>query len=286
MTARDADAPASTRVPRVGTPLDRSVRRGAEIGAPLLDPSYEPSATRLRELGVTPDLHAGIQSDELVAMGQVFTAEHGGSLRTFSGGLAHECGWWPGWKARRVQHWEGIAALEFIIRSETDPAVEWLQSEGIAFLFYLAPRWHEYTADAHMRVDGVRHVVEIKRGEDDLRDPAYRMRLAAVAEICRRCGWVFRVVLADEIYAGRLHRENCRLFADRRFVHVDRHRLDALAGFAIRRGPETTYGELAEAIAPGAIPLGEAIVQALTIRRRLRIDLTSRLYRHTPVTIL
>lgn len=275
-----------SRVPRVRTPFDASIERGSEIGAPLKDPDYEPSNTRLRSLGITSELHLGIAAGELTSMGSTFMAEGGGSLRTFSGGLAHECGWWPGWKAARLQHWEGIAALHFIIEAETNPDVAWLQSEGIAFHFYLAPKWYDYTADAVMDVNGVRHVIEIKRSDADLADAEYRMKLAAVAEICRRCNWVFRVVFAAEIYLNRLHRQNCRLFADRRFVHVDRRRIDALETFAMHNGPFASYGDLAGVLAPGAVPVGEAIIQALTIRGRLEIDLTSQIYHRTPVRIL
>ncbi len=276
----------SSRVPRVGTPFEKSISRGAEVGAILLDPAYEPSSTRLRQLAVTPDLHADISAADLTSMGSTFLAEGGGSLRTFSGGLPHVCGWWPGWKTRRVQHWEGIAALDFIHEAETNHEVDWLQSEGIAFHFYLAPKWYDYTADGLMVVNGVRHVVEIKRTAADLRDPEYRMKLAAVAEICRRCGWIFRIVLADEIFENPLHAENCRLFSDRRFVHVDRRHIDALENFGMKHGPDTTYGELAAVLAPGAVPHGEALIQALTIRRRVEIDLTRRVYHHCPVRIL
>lgn len=181
--------------------------------------------------------------------------------------------------------WEGIAAHDFIVESECNRDVDWLQSEGIGFHFYLAPDWHTYTADADMRVNGVRHVVEIKRTERDLTQPDYRMKLAAVAEICRRCGWIFRIVLAPEIFVSRLHRENCLLFADRRFVHLDRRTIDALEDFAISKGPEAEWGEVSEALAPGGAPLGDAYLQALTIRRRVEVDLTARVQPRAPVRI-
>lgn len=279
------DGRITDRVRRTGTPIEDSIRRAEEIGSVLLDPAYEPSNTRLRALGVVQDLHEGIGAGELTSMGTTWLAEDGGSLRAFSGGLPHECGWWPSFVSHRLQHWEGIAALKFIIEAETDPQVDWFQTEGIGFHFYLAPRWHYYTADVLMSIGGVRHVIEIKRSERDLKDPEYRMKLAAVAEICRRCGWIFRIVLAGEIYANRLHEWNCRLFSDRRFVRVERPMLDRLENFAIRNGQATTYGRLAEELAPGAIPLGEALIQALVIRRRIEIDLTRRVYHHAELRI-
>lgn len=280
-----SSGPAEPR-PLIATPLEMSVLRGREIGAALRDDAYEPSAARLRGLGITPELHPDLQSDKLVAMAQVITASDGGSLRTFSGGLTHECGWFPSWKSHRLQHWEGISARNFLVQSECDRTVDRRQSEGVRFRFYLAPKWHTYTADVDMRVDGVRHIVEIKPREDAIGGAEYRLVLAAVAEICRRCGWVFRLVLGTEIFANRLHWENCELFASRRFVRVSERTIDRLEGFAMKHGADTTYGELALTLAPNCIELGQALIQALTIRGRIDIDLTRRVYHRTPLRIL
>lgn len=274
------------RAAKLMYPVERSTARASEVNDLLRDDAYEPSNTRLRDMGITPELHDDIASGRLVSMGQVMFAENGGSIRTFSGKLPHECGWYPSWKAKRTLHWEGIGAREFVIEGECNPMVDRVITEGIAFHVYLAPKWHTYTADADVRFGGRRHVVEIKRTERDLRDPEYRMVLAAVAEICRRCGWIFRIVLRDEIFTGRIHRENCHLFASRRFVHVSRASLLRLEAIAMSDGPDTTYGRLAAALAPGEAPLGRALVQALTVRRRVGIDLTARVHPRTPVRIL
>ncbi|MFN3725449.1 MAG: hypothetical protein ACK4SZ_04010 [Allosphingosinicella sp.] len=274
------------RKPIVSTPLEQSILRGREIGLVMLDESEAPSSARLRAFGISPELHPDLRSDELVTMAQVITAEDGGSLRTFSGGLQHECGWFPSYKAHRLQHWEGISARNFIVESECNPRVGRMQSEGVRFRFYLPPKWHTYTADMDMTVDGVRHVVEVKPRADAIGDEEYRLVLSAVAEICRRCGWVFRLVLGTEVFANRHHRDNCELFAARRFVRVSERVIDKLEGFAMKRGAETTYGELAEVLAPGCTPLGEALIQALSVRQRIEIDLTTRVYHRTPLRIL
>lgn len=273
-------------VVKTSTPLSRSIARAEDVGAMLRDEAYEPSNTRLRAIGITSELHPDIGSDELISMGEVIFAEGGGSLRTYSGGLKHVCGWWPGWKRRRLQHWEGIPAFYHLLAAECDHEVDWMQSEGIRFRFYLDRKWRSYTADADMWIAGRRHVVEIKRTERDLRKPDYLLKLAAVAEICRRCGWIFRIVLADEIFANRHHLENCERFAMRRFATVAPRHIDRLENFAMRNGPESTYWNVAEALAPTCIEAGEAVLQALTIRRRVRIDLTRRVHAQTPVCIL
>lgn len=270
----------------VCAPLEISVQRGVEIGLPFLDESQEPMAARLRAFGISPELHPDLRSDELITMAQVITAEDGGSLRTFSGGLRHECGWFPSYTAHRLQHWEGISALNFLVESECNLRVSRRQSEGIRFRFFVDGKWRTYTADMDMTVEGVRHIVEIKSRENWVGTDEYRLVLAAVAEICRRCGWVFRLVLGTEIFANRHHRDNCEMFASRRFVRVSERVMDRLEGFAIKRGDETIYGELAEALAPGCSPLGEALIQALTIRQRIEIDLTARVYHRSPLRIL
>ncbi|MBD8548837.1 hypothetical protein [Sphingomonas sp. CFBP 8760] len=275
-----------TRTVKVATPLSASIARAKEIGAMLLDPAYEASSIRLRDLGITPDRHPGIASDDLCSMGTVITEESGGSLRTFSGGLPHVCGWWPGWKSRRIQHWEGMPAFDHLIAAECDQTVDWIQSEGIGFRFSLDRKRFGYTADADMRIDGRRHVVEIKRTERDLRKPEYLLKLAAVAEICRRCGWIFRIVLADEIFVGRHHRENAERFAMRRFAHVSRQHVARLEAFATKHGPEATYWDVSKVLSPRCIEAGEAVLQALFIQRRVSMDLTRRVHPNSPVRIL
>lgn len=267
-------------------PVEKSILRGFEIGAPLHDEGQQPSSARLRAFGIDPSLHPDIRSEGLVTMAEVITSESGGSLRTFSGGLDHECGWYPAWKPHRLLHWQGISARDFLIESECNRDVDWMVSEGIRFRFYLAPKWHVYTADVHMSVNGVKHVVEIKPRKSGIGNAEYRLVLAAVAEICRRCGWVFRLVLGSEIFVNRFHRDNCELFASRRFVRLSNFVVDRFENFAIRRGAETTYGELAEALDPTCTERGEAFIQALTIRQRIETDLASRVYHRTPLTIL
>lgn len=280
-----SEGPTERRRP-VFTPLEKSIHRGREIGAPMLDESHEPSSARLRALGIDSSLHPDIRSDELVTMALVATSEDGGSLLTYSGGLTVENGFFPSFKAHRLLHWHGISARDFLVESECNVRVGRMISEGIRFRFYLAPKWHTYTADVDMTVDGVRHVVEVKAHEDAIGGAEYRMVLAAVAEICRRCGWVFRLVLGPEVFANRFHRENCELFCSRRFVRLSERTMDRFEGFAIRRGAETTYGELAEALDPACPERGEAFIQALTVRQRVDIDLATRVYERTPLRIL
>lgn len=266
----------------VRTPLAAFADPRPGIMRQLIDPAVTPDRTRLRRLDQLPE--AG---DELVSMGDIFVTKHGGSIRTFTGNLAHENGWWPSFKRRRLQYWEGMTQRAYLLRCEVDPDVDWAQSEARRFEFPLGGRRHRYTCDVEVRkTDGSTEIVELKRDERDLDDEDYRLTLAGVAEICRRCGWTFKIVLAGEIFGGRHHRENVELFQSRRFARVGPEHLRRLEDFAFRQGQESTYGELAEALEPDFAPAGKAVLQALLVRRRVNIDLTQLLYDETPVQII
>ncbi|MGZ8331572.1 MAG: hypothetical protein ACXW27_00295 [Allosphingosinicella sp.] len=254
----------------------------AEIRDRLLDPSYEPDRSRVRLYD-----EARRDSDELVSMGDMYVADHGGSLRTFSGNLSHENGCWPSYKRRRNQHWEGMAQRNFLLKAEVDLTVIWAQSEARRFEFVLAGKRRRYTCDIEKRLaDGTRAIIEIKRNEADLADEDYQLTLAGVAEICRRCGWLFQIVFSHEIFASRTHRKNVELFQSRRFASVGREHMRRLTQIASCDGPDHTYGGLSAALVPSFAPAGAAIVQALLVRRMIEIDLTQHLYEETPVRIL
>lgn len=274
----EGDRPALIRIP-----LSQSVVRGAALHGQLRDPTIEPSRTNVLRRD-DPDMP--VADEELTGMGEMFVRSDGGSLRTFSGRLAHENGWWPGFKRRRLQHWQGAAQRNALMLAEVSHGVNWAQSEGRRFHFPLGGRWRGYTSDLEVDMfDAPTEIWEIKRDDRALDDPDYRLTLAGVDEICRRIGMRFRIVMADEIFANRHHRDNVELFASRRFVSIGPEHLRRLDAFAIGRGRETTYGELAEALEPGWRTRGMAIVQGLVARRRVEIDLTRRVIGRTPVTI-
>ena len=261
-----------------------SIDRARSIGRATLDETQEPNRTRVRAL--VADLGEAA-ADEIVPMGTMIVRADGGSMRTFSGGLSHENGWWPSWKRHRLQHFEGMAQRDQILLSECSPDVEWFQSEGRRFEFTDAGEKHLYTCDLEERgVDGRIGIVEVKRGPRDLDDAGYRRKLAVVAEICRLCDMDFRIVYRNEIFANRRHRANVELFASRRFARVDPLHLHRLETSAYARGSVLTYADLADLIEPGRPHAGKAVIQALLIRRRVAIDLTARLHDETPVTIV
>lgn len=266
----------------VATPVATHVDPRFAIARQLLDPAITPDRTRVRPLTNLPE--AG---DELVTMAHMHVAVHGGSLPTFTGNLAHENGWWPSYKRRRLQYWEGMTQRAYLMRCEVDQEVEWAQSERRRFEFPLNGRLRRYTCDVEVqKTDGSVEIVELKRNERDLEDEDYRHTLAGVAEICRRCGWTFKIVLAPEIFVSRHHRDNVELFQSRRFARVSPDHIRRLDSFALKCGLVSSYGELAEVIEPGFAPGGMAVLQALLVRGRISIDLTQPIFHETPVRIV
>lgn len=268
--------------PLVRIPFSQNVVRGIGLHRQLRDPTIEPSRTRT--IAWDPDLP--LVGEELTSMGEMIVRKDGGSLRTFSGRLAHENGWWPGRKRQRLQYWEGTAQRFALMKAECEFGVNWAQSEARRFRFFLDGRWREYTCDLEVDMfDQPKEIWEIKRDDRALEDFDYRLTLAGVDEICRRVGMRFRIIMADEIFDSRHHRNNVELFASRRFVTIEPAHLRRLEAFAVNQGSETTYGELARVIQPDWPSRGKAIVQGLVVRRRVEIDLTRFLTDRTPVVL-
>lgn len=241
------------------------------------DDSIEPYRARVRAL--SREIEVG---DEDVVMARMLRAPGGASRRTFMGGRTYENGLLCSRKAGRMLHWEGGAARALLVRSESDHGVTRIASEAIT----LVGGDHEYTVDAVLTLpDGTEHAVEVKRDLEELRDPEYRRKLAWAAEIFRRCGIRFSIVLREEVFRSARHRRNAELIASRGFVHVPRRRRDELADLAARSGTASTLGEVAETLAPGRRLRGMAMAHALIVARRLEIDVTDRLDERTPVTI-
>lgn len=102
----------------------------------------------------------------------------------------------------------------------------------------------------------------------------YRDKLARVKQICDEHGMRFRVIFKDQIWLSIVHRRNVTLFASRAFTSIrpeHRHRLEKHRSDS---GGVSTFGELVGAIEPENPRYGEAIVQALTVARQVKIDLT------------
>jgi hypothetical protein len=276
--------PASSHKLKTGQiriPLSQQVLAGLDLNARLHDPAFVADRTRLVPLAEMP--HG---DERLSAMAEMIKEADGGSLRTFSGNRTHENGWWPSLKRRRLQHWEGSTQRYALLAAECDFTVEWAQTEPCLLSFTLGDHLFDWYADLWVsRFDGPDEIWEIKSGERQLEKPGYRLKMAGAHEVLRRIGIRHRIVMADEIVLNRFHRDNLELFASRRFVTIPPEHMRRFEAFAIGNGPESTYGELANAIDRACPARGAAILQGLVVRRRVEIDLTDMLTNRTPVRI-
>ena len=217
---------------------------------------------------------------------RMIRADDGGALRTFNGGLAHENGWYTSRKARRVLHWQGAAQYDFLTRAEVEFPVVRVASESVRFEFMRHSKKQIYTIDVELLApDGTVTLVEIKRDEQDLADPEYRAKLVAVREVCEEHGIRFKIVFRHQIWDSLVHRRNVTLFCSRRFVTILPEHVERLEAHARQVGMDATFGNTANAIAPECLRTGEAVLQALTVARRIELDLTGPLMDSTPVTI-
>lgn len=224
---------------------------------------------------------------ELSELAEMYICPHGGSLRRFAGALPHVNGWYPSFKRHRLQHWEGTAQLSMLQNSECDWSVLWAQSEARRFRFFIDGQMREYTCDLERRLaDGTTEIIELKADERHLRDRTYRLILACVAEICRRIGFKFRIVFEDEIFENASHKFNVELFSSRAFRTVTPRHIRVLEDYAIKHGSQTTYGSLAQLLEPAFPVSGKAVIQALVVRRRIKIDLRHLITDQTIVKIL
>ncbi len=245
----------------------------------LEDRSIEPRGSRVR-----PFDGSRKQSDELVAMAVMIRAPGGAPLRLGRAVLAHEHGTYSSPKSEFPLVWQGEAQQEAIIEADTNFGVARIETESVAFEFMMDGKPVSYTVDVAIRsADGRERLIEIKRDERDLEDPEYRLKLAHVAEICRRCDIEFRVLLRADIFRSDRHRRNAAFVASRGFATIDGHHLRRFEAHRREVGSTTSLGDLADALEPGAPVLGEALVHALVVRRRVRIDLTGRLLPSAPV---
>lgn len=217
---------------------------------------------------------------------RIIRADGGGALRTMNGGLAHENGWYPSRKARRVLHWQGMAQHDYVQCLEVDFSVARMATESVRFEFVRAGKMQVYTVDVEvLGADGSITLLEVKRDEHDLEDGDYRAKLGYVREICAEQGIRFEVVYRRDIWKSLIHRRNVSLFCSRRFVTVKPEHIERLEAHSQKVGADASFGSLAEALEPRCARTGEAVLQALTVARRVEIDLTRHLLDATPVTI-
>lgn len=262
-------------------PVSQIAVRGPAIGM-LADPAVSPSRSRLRPI----DLE-NASSEELIPMSNMVRAPLDAPLRLVNDMEAgHERGIYASPKAPFPLVWEGEAQMDALIAADVNREAVGVGTECVRFEFPMGGAMVVYTVDVALRLaEGRELLIEIKRDERDLEDRDYRLKLAIVAEICRRCDIGFRVVLRPEIFVSDRHRRNAALVASRGFATIRADHLRQLDAHRRSTGGESTLGDLAAALEPSSAVLGEAVVHALVVHRRVSLDLTRRLLPSAPAVI-
>jgi hypothetical protein len=144
-----------------------------------------------------------------------------------------------------------------------------------------------YIADqARLYADGHVEVIEAKSTERGFSDLDYRRKLDRAEEIFDRIGWRFRRVIRSKIFRSEVEARNVGLVQSRGFVAVKPSHLEALALIREAGDFAVAYGDLATRLEPDQPLFGEAVAQALMVRREIHIDVARHLTPDTPVWIL
>lgn len=172
---------------------------------------------------------------------------------------------------------EGRGHCDLAKYNEVCPDVLDYQAHPFMIRFQLEGRPKVYYPD-HIRLlrDGTIELIEVKGHPRDLNCPDYRAKLAAVAEICRRCGWTFRVLFHAEIAGPRWRMQNVEAIHLRRFTIVSRLEQSAISAF-VASGEAAEWGRLRERVVPGNRIRGDAVLQNAVALGRINLDLDARI---------
>jgi len=250
----------------------------------FVDPTLAPSSDRVRSLIGGHDYDLG-----LVPRARMVRARDGaphGALRTFNGNLSHENGLVESFKSGRMLGWQGESQYLAVIRAQTSHEVIAVATESVRFEWIDGGARRKYTADLELIPEkGPTRLIEVKRDERDLDDPALCRSLAIVAEICRCCALQFDIVFGRDIFASDVHRRQASKFASQAKVVPTGEDIRALLAHAAETGGTSTYQRLSRALRPDCERMGNALVRSMTVRRLVEIDLTTRVRSDTPVVL-
>lgn len=263
-----------------GTGRTRRVRPAINVLPIRRDDSQRPTPNRLRRV---TDRWLPLGETSMIA--RITVLRHGGHDRpVITRGAKHSRFRFISDKTHTTQLGEGPG--EEMLAYYNEVATEVVDYECHPFQIDLA------TGDGHKRyrpdavrqlADGTVELIEVKRTERDLDDPEYRELLAAIAELCRICGWKFSVLHLEDIDPpGTERRKNVEGLYARRAMDLSREE-DRLAGRLVATGMPITWRELRDRVSPGDPLHGDAVIERLLAGGMLSCDLDLPL---TPSTVL
>ncbi|MBW8303794.1 MAG: hypothetical protein K0M78_07605 [Brevundimonas sp.] len=223
--------------------------------------------------------------ESLRACARLVGATDGGPIRTILTGTKKlVTGSYPSRKAGRAMPYEGMNEHDFIMHCEVDTEVVDYRVQPFRFEFVVDGKKRIYIADVvRLLSSGQIEVVEVKQDRLALKDPDYSLKLECVKEICRRVGWLFRVVFSLELRRPAVRFTNIQdiqAWRTTRYGPGDVYQVcDLLSGHAHK-----TMGALAEAL--GDPIVGVAKLKAMMVGRVVRLELNRKLGADTLVSLV
>ena len=225
--------------------------------------------------------------DEVSRLAQVVVLEYGGRANSvIKRGQTHLRSRMFCRKPGTQQVVEGRGHRDLTMWNDVNPQV--LDFNAHPFLITAQDRGNrfDYSPD-HIRLmrDGKIELIEVKRSPADLRDPLYRAKLGAIAEIVRRGGWHFRILYHHDITGPRWRMPNVEALYSRRFLLLSRLEQDVVTAFVLR-GVPSTWADLRDSIAPDDPRRGNAVIENAIALGRIDADLDARFTAATVLTPL
>lgn len=262
--------PYSSSPSRRASPWTRSSLLPATNSLPIrADLTQRPSRRRLQRV---VDRWLPIGSANLIARITVF--QHGGHQRpVIHRGSKHQRFRFTSTKTNTTQLGEGRGEEALAHYNKVCTAVVDYECHPFEITIMKGDRSNRYRPDAIRVFDsGAIELIEVKRTPDDLSNPSDRETLALIAEICRRCGWDFRVFYLHDILGPQARQMNVSALYCRRSMALNRAE-ERIAGRLIGRGSPIDWGTLRERLAPGDWLHGDAVIEHLLARGMLSTDL-------------
>ncbi|WP_168845762.1 hypothetical protein [Sphingomonas sp. S2M10] len=225
--------------------------------------------------------------EEASKLAQVVVLRHGGHARpVINRGQRHLRSRMSSRKTGLQQVIEGRGHRDFAMWNEVNPHVIDFEAHPFHFIVHVNGKRVAYYPD-HVRLlrDGTIELIEVKRTPADLDDEDYRQKLGVVAEVARRCGWVFRILYHADITGPKWRMRNVEAIYSRRYMIVTREEQDAISQF-VARGAPATWAALRDAVAPDDTRRGNAVLENAVALGRIGIELDDRITDDTEVTPL
>lgn len=251
------------------------------------DPARRPTPRRLRRV---TDQWLQVGQSSMIA--RITVLQQGGHRRpVITRGSKHLRFRYTSTKTQTTQLGEGFGERHLARYNEVATRVR--DYESHPFEFEIARNGHvqRYRVDSvRLLDDGTIELIEVKRTPADLSDGEYRELLAAIAEIARICGWVFRILNLEDVMGPPAenprhltHRvRNVDALFGRRSMSLSPSE-QRISSRLLGRCEPIAWADLRDRLAPGDPLQGDAVIERLLARGSLSTDLD---VRWSPATIL